>query len=37
MRVIVCGAGKAGTSIAEQLVNQHNDVTGIDQSQELIS
>ena len=37
MRVIVCGAGKVGTSIAEQLVNQNNDVTVIDQSQELIS
>jgi len=37
MRVIVCGAGKVGTSIAEQLVNQNNDVTIIDQSEELIS
>ena len=37
MRVIVCGAGKVGTSIAEQLVNQNNDVTVIDQSQDLIS
>ena len=37
MRVIVCGAGKVGTSIAEQLVNQNNDVTVIDQSEELIS
>ena len=36
MRVIVCGAGKVGTSIAEQLVNQNNDVTVIDQSEELI-
>jgi trk system potassium uptake protein TrkA len=37
MRVIVCGAGKVGTSIAEQLVSQNNDVTVIDQSEELIS
>ena len=37
MRVIVCGAGKVGTSIAEQLVNQNNDVSVIDQSQDLIS
>ena len=37
MRVIVCGAGKVGTSIAEQLVNQNNDVTVIDQSEDLIS
>ena len=37
MRVIICGAGKVGTSIAEQLVKQNNDVTVIDQSEELIS
>ena len=37
MKVIVCGAGKVGTSIAEQLVSQNNDVTVIDQSEELIS
>ena len=37
MRVIVCGAGKVGTSIAEQLVRQNNDVTVIDQSEELIA
>ena len=37
MRVIVCGAGKVGTSIAEQLVSQNNDVTVIDQSESLIS
>ena len=36
MRVIVCGAGKVGTSIAEQLVSQNNDVTVIDQSSEDI-
>ena len=37
MRVIVCGAGKVGTTIAEQLVSQNNDVTVIDQSEELIA
>ncbi len=37
MKVIVCGAGKVGTSIARHLVEQGNDVTVIDQSQELIN
>ena len=36
MKVIVCGAGKVGTSIAKHLVSQSNDVTVIDQSSELI-
>ena len=36
MKVIICGAGKVGTSIARHLVDQNNDVTVIDQSQELI-
>ena len=36
MKVIICGAGKVGTSIAKHLVSQNNDVTVIDQSQELI-
>ena len=37
MRVIVCGAGKVGSSIAKELVNQNNDVTVIDQSEDLIA
>ena len=37
MRVIICGAGKVGTSIAKHLVEQKNDVTVIDQSNELIN
>ena len=37
MKVIVCGAGKVGTSIAKHLVSQNNDVTAIDQSLDLIN
>ena len=37
MKVIICGAGKVGTSIARHLVSQKNDVTVIDQSSELIN
>ncbi len=36
MKVIICGAGKVGTSIAKHLVDQSNDVTVIDRSDELI-
>ena len=36
MKVIICGAGKVGTSIAKHLVDQNNDVIVIDQSQDLI-
>ena len=36
MRVVICGAGKVGTSIAKHLVEQKNDVTVVDQSHELI-
>ena len=36
MKVIICGAGKVGTSIAKHLVDQSNDVTVIDQSVDLI-
>lgn len=36
MRIIVCGAGQVGTSIARQLSMEDNDVTVIDQSPELI-
>ncbi len=37
MRIIVCGAGQVGTSIARQLSMEDNDITVIDQSPELIS
>ena len=37
MKVIICGAGKVGTSIAKHLVDQKNDVTVIDRSDELIN
>lgn len=36
MRVIVCGAGRVGYSIARRLSQQRNDVMVIDQSVELI-
>ncbi len=36
MKVIICGAGKVGSSIAKHLVSQKIDVTVIDQSQKLI-
>jgi len=36
MKVIICGAGKVGTSIGSHLVDQNNEVTIIDQSQDLI-
>lgn len=32
MKIIVCGAGQVGTSIAKQLANEGNEVTVIDQS-----
>lgn len=37
MKIIICGAGKVGMSIASQLVNEGNDVTLIDMSEQLIS
>jgi trk system potassium uptake protein len=37
MKVIVCGAGQVGFNIARQLSNEHNDVTVIDRSEELIN
>lgn len=36
MKVIVCGAGQVGFSIAQQLAGEGNDVIVIDQSAELI-
>ena len=36
MKIIICGAGKVGTSIARHLVEQGSDVTVIDSSQKLI-
>ena len=36
MKVIVCGAGQVGFNIAKQLAAEHNDVTVIDQSRELV-
>ena len=32
MKIIICGAGKVGTSIAKHLVDQKNDVTVVDRS-----
>ncbi len=36
MKIIICGAGKVGTSIAKHLVDQGSDVTVIDSSHKLI-
>ena len=36
MRVIICGAGQVGYGIAERLAAEHNDVSVIDTSAELI-
>lgn len=37
MKVIVCGAGQVGSSIARQLSVENNDVTVVDQSAKLVS
>ena len=37
MKVIVCGAGQVGSSIARQLSAENNDVTVVDQSSKLVS
>lgn len=37
MKVIVCGAGQVGSSIAKHLADEHNDVTVIDWSADLIN
>ena len=36
MQIIVCGAGKSGSSIAEKLSQLGNEVTIIDSSPELV-
>ena len=36
MKVIICGAGQVGFNIARDLASEHNDVTVIDISRELI-
>jgi trk system potassium uptake protein len=36
MRVIICGAGQVGYGIAERLAAEHNDVSVIDTSPELV-
>jgi len=36
MKVIVCGAGQVGFNIARQLSGEHNDVTVVDQSPDLV-
>ena len=36
MKVIICGAGEVGKTLAERLSKENNDVTVIDQSQENI-
>ena len=36
MKIIVCGAGEVGSNIAKQLVAEDNDVTIIDESEDLL-
>lgn len=36
MKIIVCGAGEVGSNISRQLVSEDNDVTIIDESEELL-
>ena len=36
MNIIICGAGRVGSSIAKQLVEQEHSITVVDQSSELI-
>jgi len=36
MKIIICGAGQVGYNIARQLATEHNDLTVIDRSEELI-
>ena len=36
MKVIICGAGQVGHNIARSLVREENDITVIDQSEDLI-
>ena len=36
MKIIVCGAGQVGESIASHLSEEENDVTIIDQNQERL-
>ena len=37
MKIIVCGAGQVGSSIARQLSTENNDVTIVDQSAKLVT
>ena len=36
MQIVICGAGLVGTSIAEHLAHENNDVTIIDQNPALV-
>jgi trk system potassium uptake protein TrkA len=36
MKVVICGAGQVGTSIAQHLASENNDVTVIDQEASLV-
>ena len=36
MKIVICGAGLVGASIAEHLANENNDVTVIDQNEALV-
>jgi trk system potassium uptake protein TrkA len=36
MKVVICGAGLVGTSIAQHLAGENNDVTVVDQDASLV-
>ena len=36
MKVVICGAGLVGTSIAKHLAGENNDVTVVDQDYSLV-
>ena len=37
MKVIICGAGQVGWQIARHLASERNDVTIVDNNQDLVS
>ena len=37
MKILIIGAGRIGTSVAESLVSEDNDITVIDKNPESIS
>lgn len=37
MKIIIVGCGKVGTTLAEQLNNEHHDITVIDKNTSVIN